>query len=460
MAAGPNLPQAWISRPAVLLAAVIGAGGLTLVAAELATATWSEVAARVWLRLSRDFFSPDRTLVDLHRAVSWIAMLALAVVVERSLRADRALAGPAARLALAAAAAMAVFSVRRVVQLALGSDDPLALVARAVGTFRFHPFMGDLNAAGSLQALFIVPAVWLAAGRRERWAWPVVALLAVSLWFSGSRAAIVAALAGAVVAWTMARRMPKRWWIGALVLAVGAVAFSLWSLRPGRATVAQAIDIRWHLGVASLRVAATDPLLGVGVSRLHGASASFISPELTSWYRPAAGGENAHNNFLQLLAESGVLGLAAFLWILVAATGPPARWRSEDAGEAIAPGLAGGFAAFLLTCLAGHPLLIDYVRACFFLAAGLLAARRPPPDPAAPGRRLSARVLTGALLLIALVLPGRVAHARQARRIAMLSDRSAPLADSVRRDRPDRPGHARRVGARAGRSGGAGAAGA
>jgi O-antigen ligase len=244
------------------------------------------------------------------------------------------------------------------------------------------------------------------------------------------------------------------------VLAVGAVAFTDWTLRPGRATVNEALSVRWHLAIVSLRVAATDPLLGVGAGRLHAASAPYIPPDLTAMYPPAAAGENAHNNFLQVLAESGLLGFIAFLWLLAAATGPPSRWRAPDMSDGLAPGLVGGFVAFLLTCLAGHPLLIEYVRTCFFLWAGLSAARLAPPDPSSPGRTWSARFLAAALALIAILVPLRVAAARQTGRVAMLSERGATPADSVRGHRPDGARNARRIRARAGGGGGAGPAGA
>ncbi len=450
----------WLGRPALLLAAVIAASAASHIAAEFWSVAPADVAGRLWARVSRDFFAGERTLGDVHRTVGWIAALGLAVLVERTLRADRAMAGPAARMAIAGAAALAIFSVNRVVELALRSDAPLALVGDAVSTLRFHPFLGDLNAAGSLQALFIVPAVWIAAGRREWWAWPAVALGGVSLWFTGSRAALLAACAGTAIAWALARRVPRRWWIGAAVLAVGALAFAVWSLRPGRATVSEALSIRWHLAAASLRVAATDPILGVGAGRLHAASAAYISPDLTKWYRPAAGGENAHNNFLQVLAESGILGCAAFIWLLAAATGPPSRWRAAGAGDGLEPGVVGGFVAFLLTCLSGHPLLIDYVRICFFLWVGLMAGRLAPPEAGSPGRVWSARFLAASLALIAYHVPGRVAAARQTGRIAMLSEPGATPADSVRSHRPDGARNARRIRARAGGGGGAGPAGA
>jgi hypothetical protein len=419
-----------LARPALLLAAVIAAGAFVHSVDELAYASWPEFGARLWAHITREFFSGAEVLGDLHRAAAWIEALGVAVFAERTLRADRAMAPAVRRAAIAGAAGLALFSVRRVAELEIASPDPLGTLLYVVRDYRFNPFYGDLNAAGSLQTIFLVPALWIAAVRRERWVWAAVVVIAFALWFSGSRAALLAAFAGAAVAWALARRLPKHWLVGAGVVALGAVAFTVWSVRPGRASIADAVTIRWGLATTGVRVAATDPVLGVGVDRLRRSSAPFIPAELAQRYPPAAAGDNAHNNFVQVLAESGAIGFVAFIWLIAAVIGPRSQWRSDSANDADRPGLVGGLAAFLLTCLAGHPLLHDGVRTCFFLMAGLTAAGAMPRARFGPVRWRSGLVVLVGLATVAAVLPSRITAARRAAHLDGVVLGAGPVVES------------------------------
>ncbi len=353
-----------LAAPAWAFAAIVAAGCVTLVAAD----------APVWRHLTREYVVDARGFRDLHLAAGWIEALALAVLVERLARRHPAWIDPAVRMAIVGGAAAASLAANRIAGVMIRSEDPLGAFAWLVREYRFSTFYPDLNAAGSLYALFLVPAIWMATARRQRWAWLAVGTIGLALWFSGSRAALLAAVAGGVLAWWIARRLPRRWWIGAAAAALAVTSVVVWGERPGRATVGEAVAIRWDLAMLGLRVAATDPVLGVGVGRMAGAAAPLVTPDLARRYPPAAGGDNAHNNFVQILAESGPIALAAFLWILAV----PARgWRRlATAAGAVGdqPGLLGGLAAFSLTCLAGHPLISEHVRVCFFLWIGIAAA--------------------------------------------------------------------------------------
>jgi hypothetical protein len=111
------------------------------------------------------------------------------------------------------------------------------------------------------------------------------------------------------------------------------------------------------------------PLFGVGVGQYYPTSSLFLSPELAWRY----GFENAHNYFLQIGAELGVAGLVVFLaWIGTpvvraarAIASAPRDWRLL--------GAAAGIAAFCVTCLAGHPLLVHEVMFPFWMLFGLTA---------------------------------------------------------------------------------------
>jgi hypothetical protein len=423
----PPGPPSRLALPALALGLVIAARDAIFTSGDLVELPLAPAAGRVWTYVTREYFAPNEVLPDLHRAMAWIAALALAVFVERLIRRDRATAEPAVRLAIVGAAAAAAFTIFRAGEMVWASGGGWDALLRLIRDYRFNPFLADLNAAGSSLLLSLIPAVWMAVTRRAAWAWTASILISGALWFTGSRAAVIAAFGGALAAWVLARRMPRRWWAAVAVVVIGVTALGVWSGRPRRATVSEALTIRWHLGVVSLQAAATDPLLGIGVDRLRTASAPFIPPELARLWRPAANGENAHNNFLQILAESGVLGLAAFLWLLAASVGRVSRWRPDAASDAMRPGIVGGLAAFLLTSLAGHPLLVEIVRLSFFFWIGCVAAGTSP----AAARRWPA-VMTAALaVLLVILLPPRVATARRVAGSEGVMAGAAPVAGRV-----------------------------
>ena len=114
-------------------------------------------------------------------------------------------------------------------------------------------------------------------------------------------------------------------------------------------------------------------------------SGEFGSPELLRIF-PRAGSENAHNNFLQILAELGLVGFAIDRLAARArghaCEGVPARRsrRSPSLGN------RGGLAAFVLTWLAGHPLLLDEPAFTFWVMLGAAAGVAGPRRAGVRGR--------------------------------------------------------------------------
>ena len=135
----------------------------------------------------------------------------------------------------------------------------------------------------------------------------------------------------------------------------------------------------------------------------------FLTPQL-AW---AYGSENAHNNFVQLAVETGVIGFTLFAlcltgalrWAVGAINRAPRDWRLL--------GALAGVVTFFGTCLVGHPLLVADVAAAFWLQIGLAAAlgssswlnrhtHRAPPEPRRVPRATlrPATAIAGALVLI------------------------------------------------------------
>jgi O-antigen ligase len=121
-----------------------------------------------------------------------------------------------------------------------------------------------------------------------------------------------------------------------------------------------------------------------------------------------AKGENAHNNFLQILAEQGWVGAASFIWLLLASAGSSARAIRSGQATPQLTGLLGGLVAFLVTCLAGHPLMMPQVVYFFLLVLGLVCGIAPPP--AASSARWQRNIAIAFIIVIATSVPIRLAN--------------------------------------------------
>jgi O-antigen ligase len=308
-------------------------------------------------------------LVDGARLLEGLALMAATVALfrQRPRLADRL---PAA-LAVSATAA-GVSSVL----LWLGVAPAAVLERYARIGYRVSAHVADLNAAGSYFAMVLCLAAGMAvrARRRERGLWLVaVVATAIGLWFAHSRTATAAfsITAVATVGWIGTLTWPTRVRVAALVsLAVVALAVGSFRARGlERDPTYRGAGFRTQFNESSLRMMAARPLFGVGVGQYPRTSPLFLTPELAWTY----GTENAHNYFLQVGAELGILGFAFFaawagigLWRAMRALGHQPR-------DARLLGCTAGIVALLGTCLTGHPLLVGEVAFPFWIQFGLVA---------------------------------------------------------------------------------------
>ncbi len=264
-------------------------------------------------------------------------------------------------------------------------------------------------------ALLLVPAGWLWL-RQRAWRWgPVAVLIGLALWMTRSRAALAAAVIGVGCAWLASRRISGRALVAAAGLAAVAVAGVVLMPVGRQAQPETALRIRVALNEVGLRVAATRPVFGVGFNQFQRQSLPFVTPDLAHQFPPAVRGENAHNNFVQVLAELGVVGLLAFGWMLLVPVARVVHSRTDDARDPAFMGLAGGLAAFLLTCLLGHPLLTTQVLFPFFLQLGLIAGLAPAVTLPPGGVPRRAAVVTAGLVAVVIAsVPFRTMQQRRA----------------------------------------------
>jgi len=248
-----------------------------------------------------------------------------------------------------------------------------------------------------------------------------IGLLLTALWMTGTRAAMAAAAAVAVGAFALAvMRRRVRWtsWRSSVVILVTVTfVLVLFGLRYyARTTAIEAgtgIDESFHLRLlmwrAALSICAEFPVFGAGIGQFPFQASAFNRDEILSRIPRF----NAHNQFLEVTAELGVIGGVLFVGMFAAIL-----WRAWKAFRTSRdPALGGaiaGVVAFLITCLAGQPLLYNVVAFPFWMVLGVLvaggdmSAEAAQASPTPASRRLWSRVITAFMIVLAVSIPVRV----------------------------------------------------
>jgi O-antigen ligase len=212
----------------------------------------------------------------------------------------------------------------------------------------------------------------------------IVTTIGATLW-AGSRAGGIALLVCLPLAWAVQARSTRRFRIGfavaiAVLLLVTALSVRLPSqfatvLRQSTDPVFLAQHAhanRLHYWKASFEAFLAHPLFGLGPGLLPRNIGYYGD------YRPFSGQwgahirENAHNYFLQLAAEVGLLGLLGFLWFLWECLYPAPRGRARD--DPSVRLLLIGVIGYLFTMLSGHPLLLSRQTILFWGFVGVLSS--------------------------------------------------------------------------------------
>ena len=372
----------------------------------------------------RDYFQRWPTFIALERAVLLIEGAALAAVIGRVFRVPAA----AARLggmAFLGGVAAAALNLHRLIEVALRRPPFLESLWHAALGLRFNTQYGDVNAAGSYFSMITV----LGLSRLGRFS-PIAIVNAVAflialagVWVTGSRVAFAATVVcGGVLLFAvafganMSAALMRRLRVAALLFLVAVfvavvVAFPL----TRHTSISYSVLTRIELAKTGFRMMAERPFFGVGIAEYYNQFERFVSPELKQMFIEALGKpvpkENAHNQFIQFGAELGLVGAAAFFLVLFAALG-----RSALPGDTQRYGVIAAVATFLVTCLAGHPLLTGVVTLSFFIVLGLAAAGARSTNA---WRAWHAAALIALALTLAVGLPLRW---QQERREADLTD--------------------------------------
>lgn len=373
-----------------------------LIAAFAEVGAIGETMRQVWRQLTVTYMTVN-PWQNIPVTVRWLEVLGLALMAERTIRLWKPWTPLIVAAWLGAGAAVAAQTVVRVAQEVLGRGLGWHDAFEIFHGTRFGAIYSDINAAGSIFALLVLTAVLFTVALR-RWLFGIVTIpiLLIALLGTQSRAAIAAAIVvfGGVLVVALLRRGRRIMGVTLAVVAIAIAAPVVIAKGSTHVSAGAALSSRVEMWRISLKIAAEDPVFGVGAGRFAPASRDYLTDAFIASFPEAAGGENAHNNFLQVLAELGLTGFIGFVWLLWSAL-----YTSTDPPRPERHALVAGLAAFLLSALFGHPLLIYEIAVAFFFVIGLAAGLGSPPER-------SPRLWQFALIIFVLVtFPWRAAVA-------------------------------------------------
>lgn len=267
------------------------------------------------------------------------------------------------------------------------------------GGSMYGPYVNRNHYAGLMEMLLPFPLVLAASrfthGNRRIAVAGIAALMAGSIFLSGSRGGMLAFAAQMVVLGALLVRTRKGNWKEPLTLGVilaVVIVFLIWiggnqltqRLISIHATAREEINggVRLSIDRDCLRMLAKRPILGWGF-----ATFPIVYPEFRSFYSTFFVNE-AHNDYLQLLVETGLAGFSIAVWFLVlvfrGAAGKVKSW-TETANGALTVAAVLGCVGILVHSFFDFNLQIPANAALFYVLCAIAAS---PPLYESPRRRM------------------------------------------------------------------------
>ena len=410
--------------PAALLALVVAASAIVgLFALQPGVDAPWPFARRALAFLYTGFFRSRGSFDVVIDAAYVLECLGLYAAALALVRRERRLAGRVIAMAACGGAGVAALNIARLATVWQRSGGGGDALATQLLTIRTSAAFGDLNAGGSYLAMALLLSAGLALAtwqRRDgggasggevtrRVAWSAVAVvIAAGLWLTGSRTALAAVLPALLVLYPVRPPISRRalWSLTAAIvcalLVTAALGWQRFTATEGDPrTLPMAFGFRVEMARAAGAMFAEHPVFGLGIGRFYPESGAYISER----FRQLVPRENAHNNFLQVLAELGLVGFVPFLALLLVPAARLVQFGRRGRPPGAVVGAAAGLAAFVLTWFAGHPLLIFEVAASFWILLGTVTAAlawrqdEPASAPAPSRRSAAAAAACGALAL-------------------------------------------------------------
>jgi O-antigen ligase len=336
----------------------------------------AETSKQIWRQLTVTYMSTANPMQGLAVSFRWLEVLGLAVMVDRTIHLTRSWSPLIVATWIGAGAAVAAQTVVHVAEVAMSHGLGWPGVFELFRMNRFGAIYPDINGAGSVFALLLVAAVLFTLGKR-RWLFGLVTVpvLLVALLGTQSRAALASTIVvfGGLIVLALVRHGRRAVGVGLAAVVIAVAVPVVFAKGATHVSAGAALSSRIEMWRVALKIGAEDPVFGVGAGRFQPASRDYLTDAFIASFPEAAVGENAHNNFLQVLAELGLTGFIGFVWLLWAALR-----KSTDPTVPERRALLAGITAFLLSALFGHPLLIYEIAVGFFFAIGLAAGLGSP----------------------------------------------------------------------------------
>lgn len=263
---------------------------------------------------------------------------------------------------------------------------------KALPEGRVYSTLGSPVYLGAVLALALplCAGLWAGTGRDRALGLFSGAFCAAGLLLTQSRSAWLGAAAGlAAWGWLSGRWDGRRFLWPAAGLAALLLALGLWSRASGAADSA-----RVQLWKTAVAVAVRRPLVGAGVGAFENAFRRERSEDFVRILGGKSSQAGAHNDVLELAATTGLLGLAAYLWVLWGAVGAARGALADPGTRADAAAAAGGLAALFVAAKFNPTPFAALVAAAPLL--GVLARGGPhaPTAPSTAGRLVAAVLLS------------------------------------------------------------------
>jgi O-antigen ligase len=271
-----------------------------------------------------------------------------------------------------------------------------------MGGWVYGPYVNHNHYAGLMEMLVPIPLILsltrLAPHRLRTAAAVAAAVMVGTIFLSGSRGGMLAIVAELVIlaALLVKQKLGLRTAIGIGVFLAIVVGLLTWigggelSRRIATAGPAHselAADIRANINRDGLRMFLQKPVLGWGLG-----SFPIVYPQFRTFYTNFFVNE-AHNDYLQLLVEVGLLGFAVMVWFVVTlyrkAVKKIGNWTGEING-AIALASLLGLSGILVHSMVDFNLQIPANAALFYVLC-TIAASEPFAQPARKRRAVRSK---------------------------------------------------------------------
>jgi O-antigen ligase len=262
-----------------------------------------------------------------------------------------------------------------------------------MGGWIYGPYVNHNHYAGLMEMLVPIPLVLsltrLASSKTRTAAAAAAAVMAGTIFLSGSRGGMLAIAAELVIlaALLVKQKRGVRTAIGVGVFLAIVVGLLIWvgggELSRRIATVGPAHselsrDIRFYINRDGFRMFLKRPILGWGLGTFP-----VVYPQFRTFYTNFFVNE-AHNDYLQLLVEMGLLGFATMLWFLLTlytrAVRKIGNWTGEISGAVTLACLL-GLSGILVHSAVDFNLQIPANAALFYVLC-TVAASEPFAQPA------------------------------------------------------------------------------